>query len=756
MGLFDFFIGRAKREAAEAKTSAAGRLFAWHSVGQPRWTPRRFDKLAEEGYRRNVVAHRCVRTIATACASAKWLLYGRRGQEFTEHKLLDLLARPNPAQSGAALFESVVGFFLISGNSYLEAAGPERGPPHEIYALRPDRMKVLPGPTGLPAGYEYSVLGKKHVFAADALTGASAILHLKTFNPLDDWYGLSPIEAAAYSIDQHNAAGVWNQALLQNSARPSGALVFSPREGPASLSESQFERLKSEIDEHYSGARAAGRPLLLEGGLDWKEMSLSPKDMDFLNAKLQSARDVAAAFGVPPMLVGVPGDATYANYREARLALWEETILPLLDFLADQLNNWLSPRFGEHLRLAYDSDAISALSPRREEVWARVAGAGFLTVNEKRAAVGYAPVEGGDELALIPPAAPADETEDEPEDEPATAPFSLPFGLSRAARNKAGCAGCATARAVKRGYDPNQPRDPAGVPTGGQWSGDGTGGGGASDDDDDSNSSDEGGRDKLTQYADANDGSTMTDAGGEDTFADDSRADAKNPVPEKPHKDWATPSVTENYDSYNSEVAKLPDSSDQLRGALAHIFVVEGGTKDDVSKDSRGNVIVRASSGISAGLVKDPQFKKDFPELAGIKHPGEIPLAKRAVIHKWYFDKLALRTVGGSKALAQIEDRRAAIAAADLLFRGGGAGGTTIMQGAINKVLEEIPAAERQRLRLPDQVPEDGAMGPQTFEAFKAIANAGQGCKLTNAIAKLRDIKWDKERKRNNYYRFNC
>jgi HK97 family phage portal protein len=76
------------------------------------------------------------------------------------------------------------------------------------------------------------------------------------------------------------------------------------------LSEAQFGRLKSELEVTYSGSRNAGRPLLLEFGLDWKAMSLSPKDMDFLQAKHAAAREIALAFGVPPMLLGIPGDNT--------------------------------------------------------------------------------------------------------------------------------------------------------------------------------------------------------------------------------------------------------------------------------------------------------------------------------------------------------------------------------------------------------------------------------------------------------------
>lgn len=87
------------------------------------------------------------------------------------------------------------------------------------------------------------------------------------------------------ALDIHNAAGAWNKALLDNSARPSGALVYAPKDG-GNLTEEQFERLKVELEEGYTGASGAGRPLLLEGGLDWKAMGYSPQDMDFMEAKM--------------------------------------------------------------------------------------------------------------------------------------------------------------------------------------------------------------------------------------------------------------------------------------------------------------------------------------------------------------------------------------------------------------------------------------------------------------------------------------
>jgi HK97 family phage portal protein len=289
--------------------------------------------------------------------------------------------------------KSLNGYFLISGNGYIEGVGPRPGePPRELYTHRSDRIRPIPGKLGLPSGYQYEVNGKKKNWGVDAITGASPIMHLKTFNPLDDWFGMSPIEAATFAVDTHNQAGAWNKALLDNGGRPCGALVAQ-----GDLDPDERKRLNESLKEHQ-GAKNAGLPWLLWGGLEWKEMGLSPKDMDYINSKHTSARDIALVYGVPPMMLGIPGDNTYSNYQEARQAFWEETVLPLLDFFLDEFNNGLTPSFGEDLLLAYDEDRVSALSFKREKRWDRVQKADFLSFNEKREAVGYSPVEGGDQV----------------------------------------------------------------------------------------------------------------------------------------------------------------------------------------------------------------------------------------------------------------------------------------------------------------------------------------------------------------------
>ncbi len=392
--------GKASHKPPETKTSRAGPMIAWSNVGQPQWTPRRLTNLAEEGFRKNTIAYRCVMQIATAAAAIPWVLYDDQGNELTTHPMLDILAHPNPLQDGVSFMESVYANLQIFGNAYVEAIRPhDDAAPVELYALRPDRMKIVPGPAGLPQAYQYSVNGQTTTWPSDPLTGESNILHLKQFHPLDDWYGLAPMEAALQSIDQHNASGAWNQALLNQGARPSGALVYSPKDGgPATLTDDQIQRLREEMGQLYQGDRNAGRPLILEGGLDWREMSLSPKDMDWLSGRNNAARDIALAFGVPAQLIGLPDSQTYANFEQARLAFYEETILPQITRVIAGVDHWLCPMYRARPELDFDPDSISALTEKRQAQWQKITEASFLTLNEKRQAAGYAEIEGGDTI----------------------------------------------------------------------------------------------------------------------------------------------------------------------------------------------------------------------------------------------------------------------------------------------------------------------------------------------------------------------
>jgi len=345
------------------------------------WSPVNYESLAKEGYGQNVYVFACVRQIAMAASGINWVLYqkGKSLKEIENHPLIDLLQRPNPDQGFSRFLENVIGYLMLSGNSYIESVSPTTGPPRELYVLRPDRMRVIPGNSIQPvAGYEYSVGMSKVPF------DAKTVLHLKLFNPLDDWYGMSPLQAAARSVDQNNESKAWNVALLQNFAQPAG--VFKTEQN---LDDEQYNRLQGEFNSKYPGSPNAGRAMLLEAGMSWESISLSPADMAWIEGQKLSAREIAIAFGVPPEMIGDNTNKTYSNYQEARSAFYEETILPLLDWIRDEWNNWLVPLFGDNLYLDYDRDDIEALQESRDATWARVQKSWWITLNEARSATGY-------------------------------------------------------------------------------------------------------------------------------------------------------------------------------------------------------------------------------------------------------------------------------------------------------------------------------------------------------------------------------
>lgn len=353
--------------------------------GVAHWSGRSYAALARAGFMRNPVAYRAMRMVAEAAAAVPWLAYDGAA-EMADHPALALLARPNGRQGGPDFFETLYGHLLLSGNAYVEPL-MIGGVLRELHLLRPDRVSVVEGRDGWVAGYDYRAGGGTRRLAAEADDGRLSLLHLKLFHPLDDHSGFSPLVAAGAALDLSNAAAGWNKALLDNSARPSGALVYQPKDG-GNLSADQYQRLKEELEAGYSGAVNAGRPLLLEGGLDWKAMGLSPKDMDFIEARNGAARDIALALGVPPMLIGIPGDNTYANYQEANRAFYRLTVLPLIARTAASFSAWLSEIY-DGLRLEPDLDRIAGLASEREALWARVGAADFLSDAEKREAVGY-------------------------------------------------------------------------------------------------------------------------------------------------------------------------------------------------------------------------------------------------------------------------------------------------------------------------------------------------------------------------------
>jgi HK97 family phage portal protein len=372
------------------KESSVGPIVARRVAGRPVPRLERYADFAKEGYQKNVIAYRCVRDTAQAVASLPRVLVQNDKEIEGTHEIKTRLNRPSPMQSYVAFVTDVLSYFLIDGNSYLESVGPTSGSPRELYSHQPGRMTVIPGANGIPGGYRYAIGYDKRDFEVDALTGDSEIRHLKTFHPTDDWYGMSPIQAAATGINQFNESGKWNESLLLRGASRGGVLEMQAEDGHYDvLDDEDYRKILKRLDEQFSGAQNAGRWKVVTGGMSYKPTTFSPQDMDWINGKNTSARDVCGAFNYPCQLLGIPGDNTYSNYKEARQAWYENSIIPLGQMFFGELNVWWLPKFGDGFELQIDEDQVLGLAPRRESLWDRIAGASFLTPNEKRRAVGW-------------------------------------------------------------------------------------------------------------------------------------------------------------------------------------------------------------------------------------------------------------------------------------------------------------------------------------------------------------------------------
>lgn len=363
------------RKAAPAARPLLHRGYA-AAAGHGEW-PRHYEAQVREAYLGNPVAQRAVRLVAESVAWAPVYAADGAAGEAASARALKLAA--------PGLLDAAAAQLLLHGNAFVQILLDADAAPAELFALRPERVTVEADEGGWPSAYVYRAGSVKARIAARDALGRPGLVHIKAMHPLDDHYGLGCLGAAAGAVAIHNEATRWNKALLDNSARPSGALAL---DGDGALAPEQYDRLRDELELHFAGTANAGRPLLLEGGLKWQPISLTPADMDFAGMKAAAAREIALAFGVPPMLLGLPGDSTYANYREANRALWRLTVLPLADKLLGGIAAALSA-WWPGLKLALDVDQVTALAEDRERLWAQVTAADFLSREEKREMLGF-------------------------------------------------------------------------------------------------------------------------------------------------------------------------------------------------------------------------------------------------------------------------------------------------------------------------------------------------------------------------------
>lgn len=390
----------ARAAPLELKASDALKAVMYHRVGIDQYPPSDYRQLVRR-YGTNSIVRRCVKMISEAVGQIPPVVkVGEREDHPLAKHIAKLIKAPNPRQDRTSLMEELAGYFLLHGNAFVELAPGMSKAYAQFYALRPEFVIIVPGQDGWASAYRYRPgTGAEKTWPVDIERGKSGILHIKDFSPDDDLWGRGALRSVEKELTTYDNAFEFARALIQNGAMPSGALKYAPNvaagEPTPVLSDEQFQRLKKQLDDQTQ-MKKKGRPMLLEGGLDWVQFSMTMVDMQAEELRNAAARGICLGFGAPPMLLGIPGDNTYSNFKEANRALYRQAVIPLAARLYGAIGRWVGEWVGERsLEIGIDEDKIYALAEELTENYQRLETSRFLTIDEKRQAAGYDPLPDG-------------------------------------------------------------------------------------------------------------------------------------------------------------------------------------------------------------------------------------------------------------------------------------------------------------------------------------------------------------------------
>lgn len=312
--------------------------------------------------------------------------------------LSKLIQRPNPLQGWGEFIENVIGYKLITGNSYVHGVkldnGVNAGLIKELWPLPAQYMRIRVSPQGenVILGYQLD-LTEGATSASTAKFDSKEIMHLKYWNADYDGdgshlYGLSPLRAGARVIRQSNDSYTAQMAQLQNS----GAMGILAVE-PDSMTEEQARQLERDYTKKYTGSFNRGKIVIAGAKMDWKQIGLSPVDLNIIESQKMSLRDICNLYNINSALLNDPDNKVYNNVQEARRALYMEKVIPELDTFRDELNRWLTASYnevtGKRYYIDYDLESIPALQKDMKLILDQVKDAWWITGSEKRKAMGY-------------------------------------------------------------------------------------------------------------------------------------------------------------------------------------------------------------------------------------------------------------------------------------------------------------------------------------------------------------------------------
>jgi HK97 family phage portal protein len=326
-------------------------------------------------------------TIDSTTINKAALLQKKSLVELENTELHDLLERPNPGQSYNSWITEIIAFGKLTGNRYIYGLGPDSGPKvgkfTEMYVMPSQVMEIISGGIMDPVkSYKVNYNGTFEV-------PASEICHIRDFNPNYDGtgahlYGQSPLRAGMRTLTTNNEAVTTGVKYLQNQTARG---VLMSEEGD--LNEVQAQQLKDKFKKNHSGSSNAGDVIITPKKLSWVNFGLNASDISLIEQYNASVKDLCNIYNVPVQLLNNTDSSSYNNMREAKKALYQNAVIPELLKIKDELNRWLTPRFGKNLCIEFDFTVIPELQEEADKVVDQLLKAWWLTPNEKRSVMSY-------------------------------------------------------------------------------------------------------------------------------------------------------------------------------------------------------------------------------------------------------------------------------------------------------------------------------------------------------------------------------
>ena len=373
-----------------------------YDVGQATYPDASYANFASEGYGKNEIVHACIRELAVAAASPRYLIEAPSTDggtvEVTSGLLYDLVTRPNSTDDWYSFIEQLVTYLMVAGNAYVYKERSRGNRVTALYLLRPDRVRIIGASYGA-AGFVYDVGGK------DYQIPVSDMCHLSLPNPAGDLYGLSPLQVLSRMVNLDLNMTDFAKVYFQNAGVPSGLLKLKRRLN----TQEEASTIRSRWRSQFGGRNNFHRIAILDEDAEYQQMASAPKDMAMSELHDLTESRICAVFGVPAILVGANVGlqrSTYSNYREARLTFHSETLEPLVNRILRYLNHHLFSEYPGNETMTADWSAMRASLDDKADQTARVNAlftGVIMTLNEARQQLGLDAVTDGD-IRRIPAA----------------------------------------------------------------------------------------------------------------------------------------------------------------------------------------------------------------------------------------------------------------------------------------------------------------------------------------------------------------